>query len=95
MFPSRDKKDKEFWMSMYTLATAGMNIVAGTFIGLFMGLAIDKNLFNGRTAPWFTLIFLFLGIIAGFRNMFRMVRRESRKDRDEHDGQGPPEGGGE
>jgi len=80
------KRDREFWMSMYTLATVGLNIVAATFIGLGMGWVIDHKLFHGATAPWFTMIFLLLGIVAGFRNVYRMVRSESGRDRDGNGG---------
>jgi ATP synthase protein I len=68
------KDDRQFWMGIYTLATVGINLVVATFIGLGMGWFIDHKLFHERTTPWFTLIFLLLGIVAGFRNIFRMAR---------------------
>ncbi len=43
-----------------------------TFVGLAMGYGLDK-LFN--TSPWFTIIFLMLGIIAGFLELIRMARK--------------------
>ena len=72
-------KDKEFWRNMYQLATVGINIVVATFLGLGLGLAIDKKLMpmlKIDTFPWFTLIFLLLGIIAGFRNIFLIIREK-------------------
>jgi ATP synthase protein I len=41
-------------------------------IGLFIGLKLDEWL---GTSPWLTAIFLLLGVIAGFRNLFVYVRR--------------------
>ena len=69
--------DREFWMGMYTLATVGLNMVASTFIGLGMGWLIDHKVFHGRTAPWFTMGFLFIGIVAGFVNIFRLIRQKT------------------
>ncbi len=86
-----EEKDKEFWRSLYNLATVGLNIVAATFIGLGIGWVIDHKLFHGRTEPWFTLIFLLLGIVAGFRNVFQIVRERGNageeKDKDEENKQ--------
>ena len=86
-----EDKDKEFWRSLYSLATVGLNIVAATFIGLGIGWVIDHKLFHGKTEPWFTLIFLVLGIVAGFRNVFLIVKERGNageeKDKDEENKQ--------
>lgn len=58
-------------------------MVAATFIGLAMGYYLDKWL---GTDPWLTLIFLLLGIVSGFRNIYiltaREVRRQERSDQE-------------
>jgi len=51
-------------------------MVAATFIGLAMGYYLDKWL---GTDPWLTLIFLLLGIVSGFRNIFILTSRELRR----------------
>lgn len=51
-------------------------MVAATFIGLAMGYYLDKWL---GTDPWLTLIFLLLGIVSGFRNIFILTAREVRR----------------
>ncbi|MGA2192331.1 MAG: AtpZ/AtpI family protein [Nitrospirota bacterium] len=93
-----DEKDREFWRSMYMLASVGINIVVATFIGLGMGWVIDHKLFplvfHVQTEPWFTMTFLLFGIIAGFRNVFSMVKSkyEAGELRDKEEG---PEAGGD
>ncbi len=75
-----EERDKEFWRNLYQLAAMGINLVAATFIGLFMGWAIDNWLtpkLNWHTSPWFTMIFLLFGIIAGFKNMFHMAKTKT------------------
>jgi len=51
-------------------------MVAATFIGLAMGYYLDKWL---GTDPWLTLIFLLIGIVSGFRNIFILTQRELRR----------------
>lgn len=51
-------------------------MVAATFIGLAMGYYLD--IWFGTT-PWLTLVFLVLGIVSGFRNIFILTTRELRR----------------
>jgi len=51
-------------------------MVASSFIGLFIGYYLDKWL---GTSPWMTLIWLVIGIISGFRNIFILTRRAVRE----------------
>ena len=51
-------------------------MVAATLIGLYIGIYLDKWL---ETAPWMTLIWLGIGIVAGFRNIFILTRRGMRE----------------
>ncbi|HSQ77351.1 MAG TPA: AtpZ/AtpI family protein [Nitrospirota bacterium] len=54
------------------LSTMALTPVFAMGIGFFIGLKLDKWL---GTSPWFTGFFVLLGIIAGFREFFRFVRR--------------------
>jgi len=70
-----EKKSKgEFFRFLGIASTVGINLVICTFIGFAIGYFIlDKFL---GTFPWFTIIFLIMGIIAGFRYLFRIALRE-------------------
>ena len=61
--------------------TIGLQLVSATFIGLAMGYFLDKWL---GTSPWLLVIFLLLGIVAGFRDVFLEARRIQRKSEGEH-----------
>jgi ATP synthase protein I len=65
-------KDKEYLQSLSNAWMVGLQIVSGTFIGLLMGIFLDKWL---GTKPWLTIVFLLLGIAAGFKNVFREIKR--------------------
>jgi ATP synthase protein I len=71
------KEDTRKALKLVGLAsTLGLTIVIATFIGLAVGLWLDK-VFN--TSPWLTVIFLILGIIAGFRNFYRFMSKRAKE----------------
>ena len=55
-----------------TASVIGLHMVVAVFIGFGAGLFLDK-FFN--TAPWLTIIFLLVGIIAGFKNLVSQGKR--------------------
>lgn len=56
-------------------STIGLSMVFATFIGLAIGYWLDK-VFD--TSPWLTLIFLVVGIVAGFRNIYIIGKRSQK-----------------
>jgi ATP synthase protein I len=66
----RTLKDLAYYSSI------GLSVVLSTFIGLAVGIYLDRKVFN--TTPWLTLIFLGLGIAAGYRNIGLAIKK-SRK----------------
>jgi ATP synthase protein I len=66
---------KETKRSMRELAyysSLGLSVSLSIFIGLAVGVYLDRRF---ETSPWCTLIFLILGIIAGFRNIAIAIRK--------------------
>ena len=71
------KEDTREALKLVGLAsTLGLTIVIATFIGLALGLWLDR-VFD--TSPWLTIIFLILGIIAGFHNLYRFVTKRAKE----------------
>jgi ATP synthase protein I len=60
------KETRRYIRELAYFSTVGLSMALSIFIGLAIGLYLD-----GRwgTSPWMTLIFLVLGIVAGFRNI--------------------------
>ena len=50
----------------------GLEVGLSVVVGFLIGTWLDDWL---NTAPWFLIIFGIAGIIAGYRSMFRMVKR--------------------
>jgi ATP synthase protein I len=72
-----DKDKKKFLKSLSVLSSVGISVVLAIAIGVLIGLKLDEWL---GTKPWFFFIFLIIGIIAAFRNIFIIVSREVGKD---------------
>jgi len=75
---------RELFRSLGFLSSVGISMVAASFIGLFIGIYLDKWL---DTKPWMTIIWMGFGIAAGFRNIFILTRRALR-EQDGKDGDG-------
>ena len=58
------------------VSTVGIAMVIATFIGLYIGVALDRRL---GASPLFTLLFLILGIAAGFWNLWKLAKRTFKK----------------
>ncbi len=76
----KERKDLLRWLGV--LSTVGINMVATTAIGFLIGYWIDSLL---GTKPWLMILFLILGIFAGFRNLFSIISRVT-KDKDMDNG---------
>jgi F0F1-type ATP synthase assembly protein I len=72
-----DEDRKKFMKSLGVLSSIGISVVLAIAIGVMVGLAVDRWL---GTEPWFFFIFLFIGIVAGFRNIFVLAAREIKRD---------------
>lgn len=72
--------NKQLFKTLGFLSSVGISMVAATFIGLAMGYYLDRWL---DTSPWLTLVFLLLGIVSGFRNIFILTARELRRQQGE------------
>ena len=67
--------NKETKRSLRELAyyrSLGLSVSLSIFIGLAVGIYLDRRF---EISPWCTLIFLVLGIIAGFRNIAIVIRK--------------------
>ena len=69
------KETKRSLRELAYYSSLGLSVSLSIFIGLAVGIYLDRRF---ETSPWFTLIFLVIGIIAGFRNI-AMVIRKTRK----------------
>ncbi|HEY4055910.1 MAG TPA: AtpZ/AtpI family protein [Kofleriaceae bacterium] len=55
--------------------SVGLELGISVIVGLLAGYYLDQRL---GTTPWLMLVFLVLGLIAGFRGVMRAVKREDK-----------------
>ncbi len=73
----KEKNNKlKSYSNLLELSSIGLNLVVSIFIGLFIGLFFDKIF---KTKPLLTIVFLLMGIIAGFVNIFRIANSFRKK----------------
>lgn len=65
--------EKPVYRQLIEASSVGIHLVISTFVGLAIGYGLDK-VFN--TSPYLTIIFLIVGIIAGFRELFRIAKKQ-------------------
>ena len=76
---------RQLFRSLGLLSSVGISMVAATCIGLFIGVYLDEWF---GTKPWMTIIWLGIGIAAGFRNIYILTRRALREQDGPKDGDG-------
>lgn len=68
---SNTSKSRAFFRAAQ-LASLGLEMGIAVAIGLGMGYLLDRWL---GTKPWLMLVFILLGVAAGFKGMFDAARR--------------------
>lgn len=72
-----DENKKNLLKSLGTVSSMGISVVVAIVIGIVIGRQLDKWF---GTEPWFFFIFLFFGIVAGFRNIYILTKREINRN---------------
>ncbi len=70
------EENKSLLKTIAELSTLGLTMVFATLIGLAIGVYLDKKL---NASPWLTILFLLIGIAAGFYKVIQVVIREAKK----------------
>jgi len=71
-------EEKSLLKQLFTVGAVGIQFALSIFVGFGIGYYLDKFL---KTFPWFTIVFLILGIIAAFRELFMLAEKQNRNDK--------------
>jgi ATP synthase protein I len=69
-------EEKTVLRQLFEASTVGIHLVLCTFAGLAIGYGLDV-LFG---TAWLKFVFLFVGIAAGFRELFRIAKKQEDRD---------------
>jgi ATP synthase protein I len=61
----------------FAASTAGLELGISVAVGLLFGYWLDGK---AGTAPWLMLVFMVLGLVAGFRGVLRAVHRAQNEE---------------
>jgi ATP synthase protein I len=61
-------------------STLGLEMGLSVAVGAIIGYYLDKWL---HTDPWLLIVFLIFGVIAGFRSLYRALKRLEREDKED------------
>jgi ATP synthase protein I len=73
-----EKETKQTVIQMASVSSIGIAMVIAIFGCFFLGRWLDRQL---GTEPYLTLLFLLIGIAAGFRNIYVLIKRYIRNDK--------------
>ncbi|MEK6655111.1 MAG: AtpZ/AtpI family protein [Thermodesulfobacteriota bacterium] len=67
-----DKETKKSAIQLAYASSIGISMALAIFGCFFLGTWLDRKL---GTEPYFTFLFLLIGIAAGFRNIYVLMKR--------------------
>lgn len=73
------EEDRKYLRQLVSASTIGFQVAFSIFIGLAIGVWLDSTV---GTFPWLSLVFLVLGVAAGFLNYYRFAVRQQKEDSD-------------
>jgi F0F1-type ATP synthase assembly protein I len=74
-----ERREKiKFYRNLYDATTIGLNVVFSILIGGLFGYWLDRK--YNSPYHWLLFLFLFFGIVAGFRSMFHGIRKQSKNE---------------
>jgi ATP synthase protein I len=77
--PSGEDKAKLI-KQIASYSTLGLEMGLSVAVGAVVGYYLDTWL---KTEPWLLIVFVILGIIAGFRSLYRAMKRLEREQKED------------
>jgi ATP synthase protein I len=71
------KLDRASMLQMAYASSIGIAMVLMIFGSLYVGNWLDRKF---GTLPYFTIIFLIIGIVAGFKNIYSVIMRNFKNE---------------
>lgn len=72
------QQDRPLLRQLIDASSVGLQLVISTFVGFAIGYFLDRFF---KTSPWLTIIFLIIGIVAGFLELLRIARKQNEPDK--------------
>ena len=73
-----EEDKKRFYRQFARFSAIGLEMGLSVAIGLAIGFYLDRYF---QTKPWLTIIFLLLGVAAGFRSLSSLAKEIDKRER--------------
>ncbi|MGB5157925.1 AtpZ/AtpI family protein [Desulfobacterium sp. N47] len=70
-----ERETRRYMRELAYYSSLGLQVALSIVIGLFIGVYLDRRF---ELYPWLTLLFLGLGVAAGFRNIWLAIKKSER-----------------
>lgn len=71
LMKKKKKMDKSVYQSLILVSQFGINMLVPIGLMLWLGIRLDQKL----GTSWLTILFFFIGAIAGLQNSYRMAKK--------------------
>ncbi|MFH1060773.1 MAG: AtpZ/AtpI family protein [Pseudomonadota bacterium] len=68
------EQTRDYLRMLARVSSMGISMVLATIMGFGLGYWVD-TWWNGATSPWGKLVGLIIGIVAGYRNIYIIMKR--------------------
>ena len=69
------EESREMFRQLAVYSHVGLTFVFSILIGFGLGWFLDNKIFNSKTSPYLTFLFLGVGILAGFKTLWDLTRK--------------------
>lgn len=70
------KENRQVWEALILVFQFGISMIVPILLCTFLGVWLDKKLNTG----WIVVVLFFVGALAGFTNIYKLVRRMIKDD---------------
>ena len=67
----KKRADKRIYQALVLFSQFGLNMLVPIGLMMWLGIWLDEKL----GTSWLTIVFFFIGAVAGFQNIFRMAKK--------------------
>jgi len=79
MMTDKKKSDDGLKRNLFFVSSLGINLVASSVVGIVIGIYLDKWF---HTRPILTIALFLLGTVAGFRQIYKEIRKLGNEDKE-------------
>ncbi|MBU3949521.1 MAG: AtpZ/AtpI family protein [Proteobacteria bacterium] len=69
------RETRRYMRELAYFSSLGFQVSLSIVIGLIIGVYLDRRF---ELYPWLTLVFLALGVVAGFRNIWLAIKKSEK-----------------